>query len=225
MRNLLKKMEKQGSHFSRSAGLRLALLFLVTIAVLVSNAAIVIFLLFAISLLGLVCSRISLPNVSRLIKISFPLIFFALLANIFVFDGTGDASIFGSFGLTFVGFERAGIATMRILTLVFSIFWLASFASYTQVSFLLSRALKPLRSIGANSKAIVEVFSLTLLFLPLCFLELENLRAAHILRGVEMKKAGPVQKLASFASTLVSLVVLLFKRAELRALALKSRGF
>lgn len=218
-------MEKQNRHSLQIAGVKLAFLFLITIAVLVANTAIVVFALFAISLIGLFASKISAANLGRLLKISLLLILFALIANIFVIDGTGDVALFGRLGFTFVGFERAGLSVMRILTLVFSVFWLASFVSYEEVSLLFSRALKPLRALGANPKTIAEILSLAILFLPLCLVQLESLRTAHILRGAEMRKTLATAPLSSFVSTFVSLIVVLFKKAHYRALALKSRGF
>ncbi len=218
-------MEKQNRHSLKIAGIKLAFLFLITIAVLVANTAIVVFVLFVISLIGLFASHISAVNLGRLFKISLLLILFAFIANIFVIDGTGDVRLFGTLGLTFAGFERAGLSVMRILTLVFSVFWLASFVSYEEVSLLFSRALKPLRALGANPKAIAEILSLAVLFLPLCLMQLQSLRTAHILRGAEMRKASVTARLSSFVSTFVSLIVVLFRKAHYRALALKSRGF
>lgn len=218
-------MRKRTKHTLLFAGLKLALLIAITIAVLVIDTAIFTWVLLAVVLIGICFSHASLKSFLMLLRASVFILLIAFLANVVILDGSGSVSIFGTLGFSLDGFERAGLTISRILVLLFSLFWLGSTFTPEEISRTVQAVMHPLGAKGTRTRALAQTISLFILFLPLCLTELETIHAAQLLRGAALSSRRPLARLRAFSTTFIALLVLLFKRADMRALALRSRGF
>ncbi len=220
-------MGKNAHHLLLLTGFKLIILIAFTVAVLLVNTAPFLCALFLISLVGLLFSGVSKKTIYALLKASFVIIAFVVLAHVFVCDGSGTIVLVGPFGISLPGLANAYKAVLRVLTLMCSLFWLTASLSAAQILSLTQAAVSWLKASSPRLDAFGKVLSLLVLFFPLCLHQLQCIHEAQELRGSSLlkKSQSPVSVMRSFASTFVSLLVLLFQKADKRALALRSRGF
>lgn len=148
---------------------------------------------------------------------------FAFLANALVADGTGDVTLFGSFGVSWDGLARGVLVVARILSLVA---WCAVFSATTSSADLceaVAAFAAPLRGAGAPVDAWAMTLSLAVRFVPDTLGELANLRDAQAARGVDLAVGGPVRRVRRMAALLVPLTVAEFRRSLQVAEAMEDR--
>lgn len=218
-------MKKRAHHLLLVTAFKFILLIACTVAVLLVNTAPFLLVLFAASFIGLLFSGLSKKTLSALLKACVLIIIFVVLAHILVCDGSGTIELVGPVGISVPGIVGAFKASLRILTLVCSLFWLTSSLTSEQIVSLAQSAAVFLKNAGPRVEVLGRILSLLVLFFPLCLTQLQCIHEAQELRGSFLRKRSIVACLRSFASTFVSLLVLLFQKADKRALALCSRGY
>lgn len=218
-------MGKRTHHLLLETGLKLILLIASTGAVLFVNTAPFLLILFVLSFVGLLLSGVSVKTLRALLKTCTVIILFVVLAHIIVCDGSGSMTLIGSVGISFPGMWSALKAVLRVLTLVCSLFCLTASLSSAQIVSLVQSAAHAFKGAGPRVEAFGRILALLVLFFPLCLSQLQSIHEAQELRGSLLLEKSVTARMRSFASTFVALLVLLFKKADIRALALRSRGF
>lgn len=220
-------MGKHTHHLLLLTGFKLIFLVAFTVAVLLVNTAPFLCALFVASLAGLLFSGVSKKTIRALFKASSVIVAFVVIAHVFVCDGSGAIVLVGPVGISLPGLVSASKAVLRVLTLMCSLFWLTASLSTAQILSLVQAAVSCLKGSTPRLDAFGRIVALLVLFFPLCLHQLQSIHEAQELRGSSLlKKSQSLPSLIrSMVSTFVSLLVLLFQKADKRALALRSRGF
>lgn len=149
---------------------------------------------------------------------------FSLIANTVVLFGTSDVH-FGILGLSGTGALRGFWAVMRISLALGFVLVFSATTSPVQITEALAFFLRPFAAVGLDVDALGLMTSIALRFIPLTLEEVDRIRTAQRIRAGVCEKETRIEKVRSWFSVLVPVVVSLFRRSEELARTLSDRGF
>lgn len=148
-----------------------------------------------------------------------------VLAGALRFDGTGEWSLAGSFGVSSAGLAGGVLQVARIVLMVWSSALVTASTSPAALNEALLGMLAPLRSLHLPVDSLATVASLALRFVPVVHEQLERVRDAQRARGARVGEGGPVRKVLSWVPVLIPLCVGLFRRSEALGRAMEARCY
>ena len=197
-----------------------------------------------IALLVLGCMLLGHLPAGRVAKFSIPLLIlllFIVLCNSLTFDvaaapkaegsvagllaGLEPIALWGNFGISLLGFMTALMYSARILVVFVAGYVLAFSTTAEALTAAFSSLLSPLRHLRVPVDDVALMLSLALRFIPLMAAEAGQLRRAQSARGAEFAQGGAWRRIASWQVVLVPLVVAMFRRASVLALAMEARCY
>lgn len=207
------------------ARVKIALLLVATAAAFLARSWMGLVLLAAIMLAVARLAGVSPSSLARSMRPAALILLFALIANAFVLDGTGDVALVGPLSLTWAGLGRGLVAVGRVLVLVGLALCVTATTAPPQMADALSSIMSPLRVLRVPVGDIAMVVSVALRFIPLCAEEFGRIRDAQRARGVDFDAGGLPARLRRWLSVLTPLVVALFRRADDLAAAMRERCY
>ncbi|MBQ6395686.1 MAG: ATP-binding cassette domain-containing protein [Atopobiaceae bacterium] len=164
-------------------------------------------------------------DVLRFLKPAAIILGFSLLANTLRFDGSGDSALIGSFGLSPAGAANGAKAVLRVVELL----GFALVVSTTTSSAALANAcawfIGPLAAIGVPIDDVAQVLASALRFIPLAAEEFDRIVVAQRIRGMDFDNGKLFERISAWRSVFVPLVVVLFRRADDVADAMRDRAW
>ena len=207
------------------ARVKLLVLGLVIVGLFAFEETVGLALGIAVSALALVAARCTPRSIVNALKPAAIILAFSLIANSFVLDGTGDISLIASVGVNLEGMQRGFVAVARIVLMVMLTLTIATSTTPPQLSDAFMSVLKPFERFGLPARDISMVLSIALRFIPMVADEIERIRLSQMSRGVRLDQGGIVERLRSWISVIVPLVVVMFVRADALAEAMECRAY
>lgn len=178
---------------------------------------------FLIALLWL--SAIDPRDALRVLKPAAVILGFSLLANTLRFDGSGELALIGSFGLS----PKGAVTGVKAVVRVAELLGFALVVSTTTSSAALANAcawfIGPLGAVGVPVDDIAQVLASALRFIPLAAEERDRIHTAQSIRGMDFEKGTLIERISAWRSVFVPLVVVLFRRADDVADAMRDRAW
>lgn len=200
-------------------------LLLLTIATFGSRSPLGLALVAAELVAGIVTCHVSPRTVARAIAPTTVVLAFALLANAFVADGSGDMALAGTLGISTAGALRGTLAVARIVLLVGLVCLVSSTTTGPQLADGLVRLLAPLGVAEVPVGDVAMVVSLALRLIPETVEEFDRIVLAQRARGARFDEGGPLRRLGRYASVVIPLTVALFQRSDDLAGAMRDRCY
>lgn len=216
----------KSSPFHRlDARVKVLLALALTVATFAANSFLAVVLLLA----GIVaCERVAGVSgraLARSLKPALVVLAFALLANALRADGTGDLPLVGMLGLSWAGAARGITAVARIVTVVAGVLVVSASTTGPQIADAMGGLLRPLGRLGVPVDDLSMVLSVALRFLPESVRTFDQIHAAQRARGARFGEGGLRNRLGKWVAVLVPMVVVLFRRADLLAQAMRDRCY
>lgn len=181
-------------------------------------------LLFLLSLLIVLATRIDHQHHLRAIKpFLFIIIITALLQLVFI---KGETLIdLYLFSLSYRGVEAAITLTLRLVSIILLTTLFTMTTSPGQITAGIEKMLNPLAKIGLPINELVIIISISLRFIPIFFQEAIRIRKAQICRGAVFNQGTIAKRARGIFSLLVPLFYSCFKRAQDLSQAMESRCY
>jgi energy-coupling factor transport system permease protein len=122
-------------------------------------------------------------------------------------------------------FLQGLLITLRLGLLILFASLLPSLTPEMELSGAMERILSPLARLKIPVGDVSMMMALVFRFVPLIAEEYERIRKAQISRGARLDEGGPVRRIIALFPVLIPLFVQAFRRAEVLAEALESRGW
>ncbi|MDO4539161.1 MAG: CbiQ family ECF transporter T component, partial [Coriobacteriales bacterium] len=207
------------------AGVHILIVLALTVALFATKSLALIAAVLGTTLVCCGIARVRVREVANLMGAVSIVLAFALVANTFVLDGSGEIPLVGPLGITSAGASRGLIAILRIITLLL----MALVAAHSTTSSAIARALiaplRPLQHLGVPIDRLRITVMLALRCLPQAIAEFKNVEAAQLVRKTPLRTGSIRKRLASWTSVLVPTVVSLMRRANELGIALHDRGY
>lgn len=203
----------------------LAALFIVT--VFLANNPFAFLVLFALSFVLVLVSRISFKVILKGLKpVIFILIFTAFL-NVFLTKGKGEPLVDWGFLKIFEeGIVRAVFMAIRVIILIMGSSLLLTYTtSPISLTDGLESLLSPLKKIKVPVHSFAMMMSIALRFIPTLVEETDKIMNAQKSRGADFSSGGLIKRAKALIPILVPLFISAFKRADELAIAMECRCY
>lgn len=218
-------VERRGPIHAIDARVKVLLLLLTTIIVFARPTALVIGACCIGLAVLLAISGVSANSMVRAVKPTVVILVFVLVANLFVFDGSGDIVILHGFGMSLAGLERGFWAVVRIIMLIGIALVVSATTTSTELSDAVVWLLGPLGALGVPVGDVAMVLAIALRFIPICATEFDRIVSAQRARGRDFGEGGMIDRVKAWGSVLVPVVVALFGHADRLADAMRDRCY
>lgn len=207
------------------ARVKVTLLLVATAALFAARAPWTLAMWAMLCLLVLRASGIGGKAVAHALKPVALLFAFIVCANLVSCDGSADAAIAGSVGISTVGAARAATAVSRIIMLVCLALSVATSTTPTKLAHACTSLMRPLGHTGVPIEDVGLVLSMALRFIPVVSEEAGRIRLAQRARGVNFDEGSVLRRVRAWAAVLTPLVVGLFRRADRVAESMDARCY
>jgi energy-coupling factor transporter transmembrane protein EcfT len=218
-------VERRGPIHELDARVKVLLLLLATIAVFARPTVLVIGACCVALGVLLALSGVSADSMVRAVRPCVVILVFVLVANLFVFDGSGDVVILHGFGMSLAGLERGFGAIVRIILLIGLALVVSATTTSTELADAVVWLLGPLGVLGVPVGDVAMVLSIALRFIPICAGEFDRIVAAQRARGRDFGAGSLLDRVKAWGSVLVPVVVALFGHADRLADAMRDRCY
>lgn len=204
---------------------KLLAMFIYIIAIFWANNILTNSIIFAFTMLAILCSGISLRFFLRGVR---PMITIILFTTIFQLLFAGGGEVFWQFGIlkiTSLGLSQAGIIFMRFVLIIFFSTLLTLTTTPLSLADAVESLLSPLKALKVPAHEIGLMLSLSLRFVPTLMDDTIRIMNAQRARGVDFGEGNLFQKVKSIIPILIPLFASSFKRADALAIAMESRGY
>lgn len=204
---------------------KLLAMFIYIIAIFWANNILTNSIIFAFTMLAILCSGISLRFFLRGVR---PMITIILFTTIFQLLFAGGGEVFWQFGIlkiTSLGLSQAGIIFMRFVLIIFFSTLLTLTTPPLSLADAVESLLSPLKALKVPAHEIGLMLSLSLRFVPTLMDDTIRIMNAQRARGVDFGEGNLFQKVKSIIPILIPLFASSFKRADALAIAMESRGY
>lgn len=178
---------------------------------------------FVVSVITLLLARVKPARVSKVLAGSAIVLFFALIANLLVVDGSGDVPLVGTIGIRTAGLLRGSMSVLRILSLVFTATAIATTTTATDIA---NSLLAPIRLLGRSPlvESICLTVTLTLRIIPIAYAEFKRIEMGQTIRKAPLRDKRLSVRLRAWVSVLAPVLYSVFGRADEMGDALSDRG-
>ena len=178
---------------------------------------------FVASVVTLLLARVKPSQVAKVLGGSAVVLFFALIANLLVVDGSGDVPLVGTIGIRTAGLLRGSMSVLRILSLVFTATAIATTTTATAIA---NALLAPLRLLGRGPlvESICLVVTLALRIIPIAYTEFKRIEMCQTIRKAPLRDNRLSVRLRAWVSVLAPVLYSVFGRADEMGDALSDRG-
>lgn len=208
-----------------NARVKLLILGLVIVGLFAFDESIGFAVGIAVSVLAIVAAHCTLRSIVNALKPAIIILTFSLIANSFVLDGSGDICLIATLGVSLEGMQRGFVAAARIVLMVVLSLTIATSTTPPQLADAFMSVLKPFERFGLPARDISMVLSIALRFIPMVADEIERIRLSQMSRGVRFDEGNIIERLRSWISVIVPLVVVMFVRADALAQAMECRSY
>ncbi len=208
------------------AGAQVLLLIMVTALVFLTSSPLLVGLYAVVALALLLASGAKWREAFQNLRGMVVVLLFAFAANAFILDGTGDVPLVGPLSLSTHGVALGVRAVLRIVALVL---WVGVVARSTTTEEVAHALLTPLRLLGGKKSALVRnlttITMLSLRTLPFCIEEFGRIEQAQRIRKAPLGKGSLQNRISSWISVIVPMVVAVMQHGDDVAEALNDRGY
>ena len=181
--------------------------------------------MFCVTALCVLLSRIKLKSILKGLK---PLIFIILLTGILNLFYTKEGAVLFDwwiFTVTTGGIKRAFLMVVRIMLLITGTFLLTYTTSPLALTDGLEMLLNPLKKIRVPVHEMSMMMSMALRFIPTLIEETDKIMSAQKARGADFSTGKLTERAKALLPRLVPLFVSSFRRADELAVAMESRCY
>ena len=181
--------------------------------------------MFCVTALCVLLSRIKLKSILKGLK---PLIFIILLTGILNLFYTKEGAVLFDwwiFTVTTGGIKRAFLMVVRIMLLITGTFLLTYTTSPLALTDGLEMLLNPLKKIRVPVHEMSMMMSMALRFIPTLIEETDKIMSAQKARGADFSTGKLTERAKALLPLLVPLFVSSFRRADELAVAMESRCY
>jgi energy-coupling factor transporter transmembrane protein EcfT len=207
------------------ARVKIALLFIATVAVFwVSSLAAML----ACCAIGFIALALVRPSQSSLVRSLVPLLIglgMILLAYSLRFDGSGDVACAGSFGFSSAGFLSGLLTVSRFFLLALIALVVGVTTTVEDLAGGLVKLLMPLRAVRVPVDDLATLLTLALRFIPICMEQVGRITDAQRARGASIGRGNLAKRVLSWVPVLIPLFVGVFRRCESLADAMTARCY
>ncbi len=150
---------------------------------------------------------------------------FVFLLNAFFFSKEAPLLRFWVFTLTEAGIRQGGKVVIHVAFVLVLGAVLTETTRPVELTRGITRLLSPLRFLCLPVEEIALTVSLALRFIPTLEREAETLRLAETARGADFQSKNPLLRVKSYASLLLPIFLVSFKRADDLSVAMEARGY
>lgn len=140
-------------------------------------------------------------------------------------EGLQPFALVGSFGFVPQGCMFALFYAVRILLILWASFVVSFTTTAEELTAAFSSLLRPLRSVRVPVDDAATMLSLAVRFIPLTAEELALVRKAQVARGAKLESGSVWQRIFSYRTVFIPLVVRLFRRADALSVSMEARCY
>lgn len=204
--------------------MKIVLIILFMVSIFIGKNYFCLGLVFAVSLITVLASRISLKSILKSIKPLIIIILFTGLLNLFY--GSGEPLVkFWIFKITADGINKAVFMAARIIMLVV----IGSMLTYTTTPTALTDAMeslmKPLKVFKVDVHSIAITMTIALRFIPTLTEEVDKIMSAQKSRGADLESGGLIKRAKAIVPIIIPLFISSFRRANELAYAMECRCY
>lgn len=204
---------------------KLAALILLSVATFAASDALGLGVLVAVAFVCILSCHVPLGALARALRPTLLLFALVLLANGLVLDGSQGIQVVGPLGISAGGVVRGVRAVVRIVLLVSLVVLVTSTTTVPQLTRALAFLMRPLARLGLPVEVLALVVSVTLRLIPEVMGQFDGIVLAQRARGAKFDEGGPLRRLRAYTAVMVPLVMVLLRRSEVLADALRDRAF
>lgn len=179
----------------------------------------------AVTLLGIVVSRIPVIYVLRGLKPALWIIVLTVILQVFT---NKEGALLFSWKFIEIhekGLQDAAFVSARIILLMLSASLLTLTTSPIQLTDGLESLFSPFRKFGFPAHELALMMSISLRFIPTLLEETDKIAKAQMSRGASFSSGSIIKRINSILPLIVPLFVQSFRRAEELAFAMEARGY
>jgi energy-coupling factor transport system permease protein len=204
---------------------KLLFVFFFIIFIFIANTPGAFLFVAAVTLLGIVLSRIPVIYVLRGLKPALWIIVLTVVLQIFA-NKEGPLLFSWKFlEIHEAGLTQAAFVSARIILLMMSASLLTLTTSPIQLTDGLESLFSPLRRFGFPAHELALMMSISLRFIPTLLEETDKIAKAQMSRGASFSSGSIVKRINGILPLVVPLFVQSFRRAEDLAFAMEARGY
>ncbi|MBN6187524.1 energy-coupling factor transporter transmembrane protein EcfT [Aneurinibacillus sp. BA2021] len=204
---------------------KLLFIFFFIIFIFLANSLYAFLFIAAVSMLGIVISRIPVIYVLKGLKPALWIIVLTVVLQVFI-NKEGPVL----FAWKFIEIHEKGVAdaafiSARIILLMMAASLLTLTTSPIQLTDGLESLFSPLRRFKFPAHELALMMSISLRFIPTLLEETDKIAKAQMSRGASFSSGSIVQRINGIIPLIVPLFVQSFRRAEELAFAMEARGY
>ena len=178
-----------------------------------------------VTLVTLLCTRLSKIRLSSMFKGVKPMLFIIVLTALLNIFYTAGTPIRPGWIVTWEGLARAVQMILRIVLLISGTFLLTYTTSPISLTDGLELLLNPLKKLRVPVHEMTIMMSMALRFIPTLISETDKIMSAQKARGADFETGSLTRRAKALLPILVPLFVSAFKRADELAVAMESRCY